>query len=426
MKKNRLTIISISCAAYILTILTAIFMFVCKIDIYDGGVRSDANSIVKMPFGVRSDEQDDEQDDTENIPDSIDDLLDKLDLSSIQSIVDMLTSDQIAVFGFGDIAERIRAVASGEYENDFGSIVSYIFALFGSDIFEFLPLLTALLAIVIAYNIINSVKGKFASQSVENVIFFATGTLAVSITVGYFSSVLMSAVKLIASLKTQINAVSPVLITLMTASGATSSAGVYTPAIAVLGGGMTNLTTYIAFPMLLMGLVFDIVGSISVSVKLEKTSEFFRSACKWFLGTAFFLFVTVIGVSGITASVRDGITVRAARFAVSKYIPVIGGYLSQGFDFIMAGNVLIKNGLGASAVILVVLSVAPTVSRLVVFTLTLKLTAAICEPLGGDRFGNILTSISKSSSMLATVVIAVSVLYVMFLSMIVCSGNIGL
>ena len=60
------------------------------------------------------------------------------------------------------------------------------------------------------------------------------------------------------------------------------------------------------------------------------------------------------------------------------------------------------------------------------YTLTLKLTAAIAEPLGGDRFGGVLTSVSKSSSMIATVVIAMTFLYVMFLSMIICTGNIGL
>lgn len=364
--------------------------------------------------------------DDESVEDKVDDLLDNLDLSGVQGIVDVLSSDSLVIFGFNDIAERMRAVANGEFENDFGSIVTYIFALLGTDVFEFLPMLIGCLAIVIAYSIMNSVKSGFARETVERVMYFATGTLAVSLVVGYFSSVIVQAVKYVSSLKTQINAVSPVLITLMTAAGASSSAGVYSPTVAVLGSGMTSVITYLAFPTLLVGLVFDIIGSVSTGLKLGKTAEFLRSACKWFLGTAFFIFVTVIGISGITASVRDGISVRAARFAVSKYVPVIGGYLSQGFDFVMAGNVLIKNALGSSAVVLIILCAAPVISKLAVFTLTLKLTAAIAEPLGGERFGGILTSISKSSSMLATVVIAITFLYILFLSMIICTGNVGL
>ncbi len=356
---------------------------------------------------------------------NVDDLLDKLDLTAIQSLLLTLTSDQIAVFGFDDIAKRIRAVASGEYQSDIGGILGYCFALLGADIFEFLPMMISCIAIVLAYNVINSVKSKFASNATERVVYFATGTLAVALIVGYFSSTAVFAVKFVASVKTQINAVAPVLLTVMTASGAASSAGSYSPAVAILGSGMTNIVTYIAFPALLMGLVFDVIGSISTGIKLEKTSEFLRSACKWFLSTAFFVFVTFVSVSGITASVRDGISVRVARFAVSKYVPVIGGYLSQGFDFVMAGNVLIKNAVGSSAVVLLVLCAAPVISKLAVFTLTLKLTAAIAEPLGGS-FGGILTSVSKSSSVIAAVVAAMTFLYVLFLSIVIGTGNMAL
>lgn len=371
-------------------------------------------------------DNDGNRDVAEDIDGNVDELLKHLNLGDVQSIVDMLNADQISVFGFSDIYKRVQAVAGGEFKSDFSGILSYVFALFGADIFEFLPMLLAVLAITLAYNLINSVKGKDASNSVERVVYFATGAIAISLVVGYFSSVLAHAVKYVASLKTQINAVAPVLLTLMTASGATSSAVAYTPTIALLGGGMTNAVTYLAFPALLMALVFDIIGSIATGIKLSKTADFFRSACKWLLGTAFFLFIAVIGVTGITASVRDGITVRAARFAVSKYVPIIGGYLSQGFDFIMAGNVLIKNALGSSAVVLVILVVAPIISKLAVFTLTLNLTAAIAEPLGGERFCGIMSSVSKSSSMIATVVIAMTFLYIMFLSMMICTGNIGL
>ncbi len=416
---------------YILFALFALSVALCVITARhtysSNGVKPTGEILSRAFADAKNDNADgDGADKDADIDDSVDELLKHLNLGDVQSIVDLLNADQLAVFGFGDIYKRVQAVASGEFKSDFSGLLSYVFALFGADVFEFLPMLLAVLSITLAYNLINSVKGKYASESIELVVYFATGAIAISLVVGYFSSVLAHAVRYIVSLKTQINAVAPVLLTLMTAAGATSSAVAYTPTIALLGGGMTNIVTYIAFPALLMALVFDVIGSIATAIKLGKTADFFRSACKWLLGTAFFLFIAVIGVTGITASVRDGITVRAARFAVSKYVPVIGGYLSQGFDFIMAGNVLIKNALGSSAVLLVILLVAPIISKLVIFTLTLNLTAAIAEPLGGERFCGILSSVSKSSSMISTVVIAMTFLYIMFLSMIICTGNIGL
>ncbi|MCH5350449.1 MAG: stage III sporulation protein AE, partial [Clostridiales bacterium] len=315
---------------------------------------------------------------------------------------------------------------NGEDPDNIGGIIMHVLKVLGAEVLEFVPMMLSVLAIVLAYNLISSIRGKFASESIEKVVYFATGLVAVCLVVGYFSSVLATAVKFVVSVKTQINAVAPVMITLMTAAGASSSAGVYTPSVALLGAGMVNAITYVVFPMILMGLVFDIIGSVSSSVKLDKASDFFRSCCKWFMGTSFFLFTTMLGVSGITASVKDGISIKAARFAVSKYVPVIGGYLSQGFDYIMAGNVLIKNAVGASAIVLVILTAAPVICRLVVFSLTLKLTAAICEPLGGEKFSGVLSAIGKSASLVTTAVVAMTFLYVLFLIMIISTGNVAL
>ncbi len=313
-------------------------------------------------YSVPADEQEEQ-----TVPESVDELLENLDLSGIQDILNMLDSDSVALFGYSDIAERVKAAANGNDPDNIGGIITHVLKLFGTEVLEFVPMLLSVLAIVLAYSLISSLRGKYASESIEKVVYFATGALAMCLVVGYFASAVATAVKFVASVKTQINAVAPVMITLMTAAGASSSAGVYTPTVAILGTGMTNAITYIVFPMILLGLIFDIVGSVSTSIKLDKTADFFRSCCKWFMGTAFFLFVTVLGASGIAASVKDGISVKAARFAVSKYVPIIGGYLSQGFDYIMAGNVLIKNAVGTSSVVLIVLIAAPVIARLVVF-----------------------------------------------------------
>lgn len=372
-------------------------------------------------YTVPSDKQEEQ-----TVPDSVDELLNNLDLGGIQDLVNMLDGNSITVFGYSDIVKRVKDAANGNDPDNIGGIITHVLKLFGTEVLEFVPMLLTVLAIVLAYSLITSLRGKYASESIEKVVYFATGTLAVCLVVGYFAAVLATAVKFVASVKTQINAVAPVMITLMTAAGASSSAGVYSPTVAILGAGMTNAITYVVFPMILMGLVFDIIGSVSSSIKLNKTAEFFRSCCKWFMGTAFFLFVTVLGASGIAASVKDGISIKAARFAVSQYVPVIGGYLSQGFDYIMAGNVLIKNAVGTSAVVLVVLTAAPVIARLVVFSLTLKLTAALAEPLGGEKFSGVLTAIGKSASLVTTTVVAMTFIYVLFLTMTICTGSVAL
>ena len=39
----------------------------------------------------------------------------------------------------------------------------------------------------------------------------------------------------------------------------------------------------------------------------------------------------------------DGISIRATKFAIKSYIPIIGGYLSDGLDFIVLSSILRKD-----------------------------------------------------------------------------------
>jgi hypothetical protein len=51
-------------------------------------------------------------------------------------------------------------------------------------------------------------------------------------------------------------------------------------------------------------------------------------------------------VQGITSASIDGISIRATKYAISNSIPIVGGFLRDGFDIVIAGSVLIKNAVG--------------------------------------------------------------------------------
>ena len=84
---------------------------------------------------------------------------------------------------------------------------------------------------------------------------------------------------------------------------------------------------------------------------------------------------------------------------------------------------LIKNGMGLSGIIILLLSVLPIVVQIIVFSLSLKLVSAVAEPLGCDEICNILGGISKSVSALVAILLGVAFLYFIFLLLLVCTGN---
>ena len=130
-----------------------------------------------------------------------------------------------------------------------------------------------------------------------------------------------------------------------------------------------------------------------------------------------------LSIQGITASSYDGVSIRTAKYAIKSYIPLLGGYLSEGFDVIMASSVLIKNAVGASGLILMFASIASPIIQIAVFSLILKLASAILEPLTDSRISEFIYTTGKTLTLLVTMIIGIAFMYLITVGLIMCTAN---
>ena len=357
---------------------------------------------------------------------NLQEILSQMNTTELDEFLSSLTPEQLHVFGASSIAERITRILNGEISLSYSNFFVYLLHVLGVSVFQFLPLIVSILLISIAFSVMNAIKGRFASNSVENIVHFASVALIILIVLAQMTYLILSVQGMISSLRQQMNIVFPILLTMMAASGASSSATVYQPSVAILSSGVTELITLVILPMFILSTVFTVVGSLSPTIKLKRMSGFLRTVSMWLLGTVFFLFIAFLSVQGITASVYDGVSIRTARFAISRYVPVIGGYLSEGLNLVMAGSVLMKNAVGMTAVILLFVSVAPILIHIIVFSLSLHLASALSEPLGDERISSLLSDLAKNTKMLIAIVLGVAFLYFIFLILVIATGNLVL
>ncbi len=356
---------------------------------------------------------------------NIDDIMNELDLSELEAFIASLTSDQQSFLDGSAVKDFIKNIVSGQ-AIEFGSIMNYLLASLGANAAMYVPLMLALIAVAVAYSVINSVKGKFASDSVESIIRFACMGVILTLLITQVFFIIGSVMDMIDLLKKQTDIFFPLILTLMTAIGASSSVNVYRPAVLIFASGIINLITVIAIPMFIVSIVFTAIGNLSSGIKLKEMSSFFSTVSKWVLNTTFFIFMAFLSIQGITASIYDGVTIRTTKLALSKYVPIIGGYLSEGFNIILAGSVLIKNSLGLTAVIILLFTVVPYIIRVALLSLSLRLTAAISEPLGCKEISGAISDFGKNLTMLISMVLGVAFLYFLFIMLIIATGNLSL
>ena len=60
-----------------------------------------------------------------------------------------------------------------------------------------------------------------------------------------------------------------------------------------------------------------------------------------------------MAIQGLTGSTYDGVTLRTAKFAMDKFVPVVGGMFSGTMDTLIGCSLVVKNGVGVMGLILI-------------------------------------------------------------------------
>ena len=356
--------------------------------------------------------------------DYADDIIGSLDFDGLDGLIDGFDDGSYDIFGGSDFASVLKRIVNGDFSFDYSNLITFIFSAIGTGVSDLLVLLVTIISIAIVYSILGALKGKSSAESISKIVHFASVAAVIAVVGASTVSMFKMCADTLGAMTAQINVILPIILTLMAAVGATSTATVFQPAVAVLSGGLFNLISVLLLPMLIVSFVFGVIGNISSEVKLSKTSDFFNSSVKWLFGTGFFILSAFMSVQGITASVFDGVAMRGMKFTIGKFVPVIGGYLSDGFNLVVSGGILVKNALGYTALLLLAVTIIPVVIKIGIYSLCLKLAAAAVEPLGDKLMSDMLTGISKTAGLTGALMAGAAFLYFVFLLIVLSSGNI--
>ena len=194
----------------------------------------------------------------------------------------------------------------------------------------------------------------------------------------------------VSAMQKQMQITFPLILTLMAASGGTLTAAVCRPAVGFFATNIVSVIHSVVFPITVTIITFSMAGNLTKELKISRFTAFFKSINKWIIGICISAFGIFFTLQGITAANYDGIVRRTAKYAIGNGIPIVGGFLSGGFDLAVAGSVLIKNSLGSMSIFLMITVLFEPLILLVSVNLLLRLTAAITQPFGDGRISDFL------------------------------------
>lgn len=359
-------------------------------------------------------------------------IFDKLNDNVNQSLEDIDFSDIISFeegMGYGcyegGFVQLVKDMLSGKYSGGFLDTFNLLMNTLGLSVKGFIPLLVTLVAVAVLFSIVNGLTSGFMSKSTVEIIHFVCYSAIIVLLMSEVSFLIADSVKAISNMSLFMEALFPIMLTLVTALGGIATTATYSPMMTILTVGVTKIISSVVLPCFIATMALSIVGYISKDIKLDKLTKFFKSGGEIIISVVFGLFTTFITMNGISGAITDNLSIKAAKFAVASYVPILGGYLSDGLDLAVSSVMLVKNAIGVSGVIMMLTIVLSPIIKILVFSLGLKLVAGVIEPIGNKRMSEIIYSVSKNLILLVVVMLAMAFMFFIMMILILLTCNAG-
>jgi stage III sporulation protein AE len=189
--------------------------------------------------------------------------------------------------------------------------------------------------------------GFSSSTKMPSVILTMAGALGITAVIANDLTGLLSLCKTTAEeISVFSNAMLPVVLTAVTLCGAPTSGALSCTATIFALNLCISLITSVLIPAVSAYIAMITVNSALGNGMLTRLAEFIRWAVSGVLKILVTVFIGYVTVFGSVGRSIDSATVRAAKFAMSGSIPVVGGILSNAAETVLSSAVVLKNSIG--------------------------------------------------------------------------------
>lgn len=324
-----------------------------------------------------------------------------------------------------DFDAVVESIAGGAAIFDPQTLLGKFLKLFGGEVYQNIHLLLTLIVLAIVCAVLTNLQSSFASKGVSEVAFLACYVLFLGILIKGFYQCTNLARSVIADQVVFLKAAVPTYIGLLMSTGSmTTAAGlepVFLYCVQLIGAFMEK----IMLPMVFWMSVLSMVNHLSDKFHVTRLVEFIKQVMVWTLGALLTFFVGILSLSGISTSVIDGVGVKTMKYAVGNFIPMVGGLLSDSVDAVLSSTLVLKNALGVTGVIVMLLICIIPIVKMIVLIGLYKLTAGVIEPISDKRVVALVSGAASSITFLFLMLVSVTVMFVLSITIVIGFGNLS-
>ena len=354
---------------------------------------------------------------------TIEEQLEKLDLQEIDKFITQIDQDVKQHLPELSLSSMLDAVQEGKVDLRFSTIFKGLMQYLFKELVAGSTLLGKLIILAVICAILQNLQSAFENGTVGKLAYSVTYLVLITIALGSFTFAVNTARETIETMVTFLQALLPVLLTLLAATGGVSSAAIIHSFTTISLGVIATLIKTVLLPLIYFSAILGILSHLSDQFKVSRLAGLFEEAIKVFLGLTGTIFLGLLSFQGLAGAVTDGIALRTAKYATGAFVPVVGSMLSGAFETIIGASILLKNSISLVGAIVLLMIVIFPMLKILALSLVYKLTAAVVQPFGDNKIGEALETMGKSITLVFAALAIVSIMFFFSISVIVGLGN---
>lgn len=358
----------------------------------------------------------------EELEDTLRVTLNGYDLSEWQQSYAGLPPEVRALWGYESAGELIASYALGE--GDIGeNLLQGLWEAAVAAVRQGIASLGTVIGVALLIGLLDALLGE-GQGGVKEIASFLCYGVCVAVLSGVMAAQLSLAAGAIGDICRLLEAFAPLLATLLSAVGATASAGMAQPLFVFLSGTVAKIVQGLLLPAVMSAGVLHIVGALTGRKPLDHMAGAIKSFAKWMIGGITTVFLSSMALRGMSVGGADSISFRTMKYALDKSLPLVGGVVAGSLDSVRGCTLLIKNAAGIAAVFIALGMVLTPLLRLAGMNLAFRITAALCAQLSDERMPKLLNDLADICRYMFACVAAVALMYVLTMGLIMALGGV--
>ena len=344
----------------------------------------------------------------------VDALIAGLDFSALEEL-------EVTALGEGvSFRDAVRRLAEGDTLSP-EELVSGILAVFVKAVSDMGDIMLSLmLPVLLSSLLLNTAPLRGGTSGPLRSVFFVLILLPVILLV---ISQLEHTQRTITGMTEKMDKLLPLLLTLLTALGGHASSAFLHPLVVAASGSMVFLAREVILRLVMCTCAVTAINHLSDRMHLTRMAQLLRSAVCWLLGVSFTVFVGAMSLQGVCSASIDGVALRAAKYAVDNFVPIVGGMFSDTMDTLVGCALIVKNALGVCAVLVLIAALMGPLVRTVAVVFVMKLSAALLEPVADGEMIAAIADFSRTIVLFLITMLCVGAMFFLLIVQILLVGN---